>query len=122
MTMAYRGAIPALDLNLTAFDRVIRGIRVIGSWWLDQTGATAPKPCLVLLHPYRRVAPGRVTPVVIHIDDIWKWSPDLHDPLPVENRRDGGPTWASRTIRTWLEDGLLPGNPLNPADRLAVPV
>lgn len=120
MNETYSGAIPALDLSLTAFDRTIRGIRVIGSWWLDQNGTKPPQPCLVLLHPYRRVAPGRVVPIVIHIADIWKWDPGTPDPVVIEQPRDGGPTWASRTIRTWLEDGLLPGNPMNPADRLAV--
>lgn len=120
MTDTYKGPIPALDLTLQAFDRTLRGVRVIGSWWLDQNGVKMPRPCLVLLHPYRRVRAGRTVPVVIHLEDAWKWAPDTLDPLVGEMRRDGGPTWASRTIRGWLEEGLLPGNPLNPTDRLAV--
>lgn len=119
---AYKGPIPALDLNLSAFDRQIGPVRVIGSWWLDQQGMKMPRPCLVLLHPLRRVGAGRTVPIVIHLDDAWKWSPDTLDPMPFEKaaRTDGGPTWASRTIRSWLQEGLLPGSPNNPADRLAV--
>lgn len=117
----YRGPIPALDLSLTAFDRQIGPVRVIGSWWLDQSALTMPKPCLVLLHPTRRVRAGRTVPVVIHLNDAWKWAPDTPDPVPaLEVRKDGGPTWASRTIRGWLEEGLLPGAPNNPADRLRI--
>ncbi|WP_282029484.1 hypothetical protein [Paracoccus marcusii] len=117
---AYNGPIPALDLNLSAFDRNVGPVRVVGSWWLDQTGMRMPKPCLVLLHPLRRVRAGRTVPVVIHLDDAWKWSPDTMDPLPGELHTDGGPTWASKTVRGWLQEGLLPGNPNNPGDRLRI--
>ena len=119
---AYKGPIPALDLSLTAFDRQIGPVRVVGTWWLDQQGMRMPRPCLVILHPLRRVRAGRTVPVVIHLDDAWKWSPDTLDPTPFEANpnRDGGPAWTSKTIRGWLEEALLPGNPLNPADRLAI--
>lgn len=66
---SYSGPIPALDLTLSAFDRQIGPIRVVGSWWLDQTGMRMPRPCLVLLHPWRRIRAGRTVPVVIHLDD-----------------------------------------------------
>lgn len=119
---AYKGPIPSLDLNLSAFDRQIGPVRVIGSWWLDERAMTMPKPCLVLLHPLRRVRAGVTVPIVIHLNDAWKWAPDTIDPVAFEANpnRDGGPTWASRTIRGWLNEGLLPGNPHNAADRLAV--
>ncbi|WP_408592045.1 hypothetical protein ACIPCF_07985 [Paracoccus marcusii] len=117
---AYNGPIPALDLSLSAFDRNVGPVRVVGSWWLDQSGMRMPKPCLVLLHPLRRVRAGRTVPVVIHLDDAWKWSPDTMDPLPGELRTDGGPTWASKTVRGWIQEGLLPGNPSNPGDRLRI--
>ncbi|MGN7869558.1 hypothetical protein [Paracoccus sp. 22332] len=118
---AYKGPIPALDLSLTAFDRQIGPVRVIGSWWLDEQGMKMPRPCLVLLHPLRRVRAGVTVPVVIKLDDAWKWAPDTPDPIPgLNTHTEGGPTWAKRTIAGWLREGLLPGNPNSLPDLIAV--
>lgn len=71
---------PVLDLRLRAFEAGTRGIRVIGSWYMDPETRQS-EPCLVLLDANRPVMPGRTVPCCIRFRDMWKWTRGLWDTL-----------------------------------------
>ncbi|RMC33752.1 hypothetical protein [Paracoccus alkanivorans] len=99
---------PALDLSETHFEHVSNGIRVIGTWLMDEETKQA-QPCLVLLHALRPVRPGRTIPCIVALDQAWRWT-----------REKGEPEHVARQIAKWLTSGALPGHPANKRDVFAV--
>lgn len=98
----------SLDLERRAFDRVLRGIRVIGSWLTEGRDV---QPCLVLVPPRVELRPGKCTPCVIPLRSGWAWSfdPEVGDPIH-----------CAQQVNEWLLCGALPGSVHNNRDRLAI--
>lgn len=101
---------PALDLSKRHFEARHKGILVIGSWFRDESGSSW-EPCMVLLHAYRPIRPGRTVPVIIKLRDAWRWA--MHGDV-------GDPAHCVKSIVEWLHYGYLPGNPASKADHIAV--
>jgi len=101
---------PALDLRRRHFEGNRNGIVVVGSWIRTDNGKS-PEPCMVLLDPTRLIAKGRTVPVVIPLREAWRWAShgDVGDPEHC----------GARTFE-WLAEGLLPGNPHSPRDRMRI--
>lgn len=99
---------PALDLSEIAFEHVTNGIRIIGTWLMDEETKQA-QPCLVLLHAFRPIKPGRTIPCIIALDQAWRWTREIGDYEHV-----------GRQIGKWLNSGALPGHPSNRRDVFAV--
>ena len=89
---------PAIDLRRRAFERRKHGIVIIGTWYRE---GNRTQPCLVLLHGSRPIRRGRTIPVIIPLDQAWRWA--AHADV-------GDPVHCGRVAREWLADGLLPGD------------
>ncbi|SEN87310.1 hypothetical protein SAMN04489859_102025 [Paracoccus alcaliphilus] len=99
---------PVLDLQFRAFETVTRGIRVIGSWYMDPVSRQT-EPCLVLLDANRPVRPGRTIPCIIPLSDMWKWTREMGDPAHV-----------ARVVHDWISSGALPGVPDDRSDAFRI--
>lgn len=100
---------PPIDLKYRAFERVLHGIRVIGTWLNE--GETSSQPCLVLV-PARAPLDSRITTlIVIPLNEAWAWA--AHNDV-------GDPVHCMTSITEWLEAGDLPGNPHSKSDCLDV--
>ncbi len=95
---------PVLDLQYTHFEHVHRGIRVMGSWYIDPETRQS-EPCLVLLDANKPMRRGRVTPCIIMQRDMWKWTVEIGDTMHV-----------ARNCQLWMASGALPGTPGNMPD------
>lgn len=95
---------PVLDLRFRAFETVTRGIRVIGSWYMDPVSRQS-EPCLVLLDANRPVRRGRTIPCIVPLTDMWKWTVEMGDTMH-----------QARNIHQWMASGALPGTPGNMPD------
>lgn len=100
---------PVIDLNHTHFEHVHRGIRVIGTWYIDPDTRQS-EPCMVLMDankPMRRKAGkrDRAQPCVIMLSDMWKWTVETGDTMHV-----------ARNCHLWMSSGALPGTPGNMPD------
>lgn len=101
---------PALDLNKRHFDATINGIRIIGTWFRE--GRNRSQPCLVLLDPRYTLRRGhRPPPVVIKLDDAWRWA--MHGDV-------GDPAHCVAQVCEWMHNGILPGNPANKLAYMAI--
>lgn len=103
---------PALNLAHRHFERTKNGILCIGTWLTDEKGGRT-QPCLVLLHPGRPVKPGLTIPVVIALDQAWRYA-------MAEDKSLGDPAHSGAQINYWLKQGLLPGDVMNPRDHIRV--
>jgi hypothetical protein len=92
----------AIDLRYTRWDYTRAGLRAVGTWRFD---LKPPRPCMVLLPAKVKIHPDRVTPVVIDLDDAWKWTEEYGDPEE-----------CAILIMNWFAAGFLPGNPANTRD------
>jgi hypothetical protein len=100
---------PVLDLEHVHFQHVHRGIRVIGTWYIDPDTRQS-EPCLVLMDaakPIQRsgAAKNRATPCIIFQRDMWKWTIEVGDTKTV-----------AFAIFQWMATGALPGTPGNMPD------
>ena len=68
----------ALDLTQTAFVKDRGDFTLYGAWVGDNA-----RPCLAILPKHLRE--GHL-PLVVSVDDAWKWNPDDEDADPVQNR------------------------------------
>lgn len=103
---------PAIDLTRYHFARSIHGISCIGTWLTDEkTGRT--QPCLVLLHHLRPIKAGRTVPIIIAMDQLWRYAKS-------DDRTIGDPEHVCIQINDWLANGLLPGSVYNPKDHFRV--
>lgn len=103
---------PALDLRQRHFERTKHGIVCIGTWLTNESDGRT-QPCLVLLHASRPIAAGRTVPIVIPLDQFWRF-------VVAEDKSLGDPQHAATSINEWLAKGWLPGNVHNPKDHLKV--
>lgn len=97
---------PVIDLNHRHFEHRHGNILVIGTWFMDPETKRS-QPCLVLLDASRRITHG--IPAIITLDVAWKWTVEIGDEKHV-----------ARTIRGWIAEGILPGNPHHGRDVWAV--
>lgn len=104
---------PALDLSRVHFERVKRGIRVSGTWLRE---GNQVQPCLVLTPANRLPVPGQCVPVVVPLNEAWRYA------LQRDAGGDmiGDPIHAGTSINEWLVKGYLPGSPLDKRAHLAV--
>lgn len=98
-----------LDLESTAFETVHRGIRVIGTWFMDQDTRQS-EPCLVLMDASKPIqrkagAAARAKPCVIMQRDMWKWTVEAGDTQT-----------QAFSVFQWMATGALPGTPGNMPD------
>lgn len=101
---------PAIDLSRRHFQVDLHGIRVIGTWFRE--GRNRSEPCMVLLDPNAKRRTGRrPVPVVIKLSESWRWA--VHGEV-------GDPAHCVAQICDWLAMGILPGNPANKRDYMAV--
>lgn len=99
---------PAINLAHRHFERTVYGILCIGTWLTDEQGGRT-QPCLVLLHPGRPIKPGLTIPVIIALDQAWRYA--------VTDDKDlGDQPHAAAQIHHWLAMGYLPGDVLNRKD------
>lgn len=70
----------ALDLTQCHFQKTRGDLALYGSWYGDQL-----RPCLAVLPALRDGIP-----LVILVDDAWKWNPDDPDAKPEHNARNIG--------------------------------
>ena len=66
-----------LDLTQPAFQKARGELTIYGAWHGKRL-----RPCLVVLPTYRRG-----TPLVIEVDDAWRWNPDDAQADPRHNMR-----------------------------------
>lgn len=99
---------PALDLRFQHFSHMHRGIRIIGTWWMDEESGSA-EPCLVLMDGLRPMRRGRVIPCVIRLSDMWAWT-----------REEGEPAYIAEAIADWMRSGAMPGNPHSKPDVIRI--
>ena len=106
---------PALDLSKREFERVHRGILCFGTWYTDNDNRGKSEPCLVLLDPSKSLLPGpdRAIPVIIPLSEAWRYAVS-------DDKSVGDPRHAGIMINEWLGGGILPGNPHNPRDHIAI--
>jgi hypothetical protein len=97
---------PAIDLNFRHFQRTKRGVMYIGTWLRDKNRT---QPCLVLLHASRDIRPGKAVPVIIALDQVWRWA--MHG-------ETGDPAHCGRLVYKWMKLDLVPGNPENAHERI----
>lgn len=102
---------PTLDLNKHTFWDTINGIHVVGTWAHRPRQGVKWKPCLALLHAGRPVTHRHQRPVVILLDDAWRWA--MHGDV-------GDPAHCVASTADWLEAGRLPGSPWNKADYMRI--
>ncbi len=100
---------PVIDLDHTHFEHVHRGIRIIGTWFID-TDTRQSEPCMVLMDaskPIQRKAGAgdRAKPCIILQRDMWKWTVEL-----------GDTQLQAFNIFQWMATGALPGTPGNMPD------
>ena len=100
---------PVIDLTSRHFEHVHRGIRVIGTWYMDPDTRQS-EPCLVLMDASKPVqrragARDRAVPCIIMQSDMWKWTVEIGDPMHV-----------ARNVHLWMASGALPGTPGNMPD------
>lgn len=105
---AHFGA-PILDLNKRHFEVTLNGILVIGTWVRMKGQGVKHQPCLALLHAGRQI--HDTVAVVIPLEGAWRWA--LHGEV-------GDPAHCVASICDWLCDGLLPGDPSNKRDYVAI--
>ena len=99
---------PALDLRFQHFSHMHRGIRIIGTWWMDEESGSA-EPCLVLMDGLRPMRRGRTIPCVIRLSDMWAWT-----------REEGEPAYIAEAIADWMLSGALPGDPHSKPDVIRI--
>jgi len=102
---------PSLNLEIKAFDRTKHGIRVIGTWHVDDSQRGKSQPCLVLLDAMRPLQPGRTVPIVILMNDAWKFAVS-------DDRELGDRQHATYSITEWIMENLLPNNVLGILDAI----
>lgn len=100
---------PVLDLEHIHFQHVHRGIRIIGTWYMDPDTRQS-EPCLVLMDAAKPIqrragARDRAKPCVILQRDMWKWTVELGDTAQ-----------QAFNIFQWTATGALPGTPGNMPD------
>lgn len=100
---------PVLDLEHIHFETVYRGIRIIGTWYIDPDTRESEQ-CLVLMDaakPIQRKAGkrDRAMPCVILHRDMWKWTVEM-----------GDTQHQAFNIFQWMATGALPGTPGNMPD------
>ncbi len=71
-----------LDLTQTHFEKTRGDLTLYGSWYGDQR-----RPCLAVLPAKLKEAS---IPLVIVLDDAWKWNPDDPDAQPENSARQIG--------------------------------
>lgn len=103
------GRAPVLDLEHIHFQHVHRGIRIIGTWYIDPDTRQA-EPCMVLMDaskPIQRrgTAGDRAQPCVILQRDLWKWTVEI-----------GDTQHQAFFCFQWMAMGALPGTPGNMPD------
>lgn len=103
----FRHETPTLDLNKVQFESTKNGIRIVGTWGYKIVEGKKWEPCLALLHAGRPIKSSMTIPVVIPLNEAWRWA--LHGEV-------GDPAHCVASICDWLCDGLLPGDPANKAD------
>lgn len=101
--------VPVLDLEHIHFQHVYRGIRIIGTWFIEPDTRQA-EPCMVLMDsakPIQRKAgdKDRAQPCCIMQRDMWKWTVEL-----------GDTQHQAFFIYQWMALGALPGTPGNMPD------
>lgn len=94
---------PALDLNVKVFDRTIRGIRCIGTWLTKEGERGRKEPCLVLLDANRPIMRGRTKPVVITLNNAWRFAASDDPEL-------GDRNYAMSACVEWILEGYLPND------------
>lgn len=97
---------PALNLNVKVFDRTIRGIRCIGTWLTHDSERGRSEPCLVLLDAGRPIMRGRTKPVVITMNNAWRFAAS-DDPTI------GDRPYAMSACVEWILEGYLPNDPIS---------
>lgn len=99
---------PVIDLNHRHFETTVGNILVIGTWFMDPETKRS-QPCLALVDATRRLHRKGIIPTIITLDVAWKWTVEMGEPEHV---------WP--LIRSWIREGVLPGNPMNDRDLWAV--
>lgn len=99
---------PVLDLEHVHFETVTRGIRVVGTWYIDPDTRVA-EPCLVLMDAtkpiQRKGGKDRAQPCIIFQRDMWKWTIEAGDTKT-----------QAFSMFQWMATGALPGTPGNMPD------
>lgn len=94
---------PALNLNHKHFDRTIRGIRCIGSWYFDQENGGQYEQCLVLTDAQRMISSQRIVPIIILLNDAHKFAVS-------DDGEVGDKFHAQSSITEWILEGHLPND------------
>lgn len=71
----------ALDLTQYHFTKARGDLTLFGTWYGDRL-----RPCLVVV-PTQRISAFLSRPLVIEVDDAWRWNPDDPDAEPEHNSR-----------------------------------